>query len=220
MVDSGAPVASALLLVSAGAKDRHAGCSCGLAVLPLFISGAVRAWLWPRARGRIALTSREQAFLEAAGFAAARRAEWSRARSLAHRVLPAGASVLSARDGAPRLLGAPGLSISLSHEGAATAVAVRRGGRVAIDLARRLHARRLAVILSRLAPLGRGCDDPVRAWVALECALKLRRLSVYSLVGRSLALRRSGAGVEVAGLRAPVRVRLVEQGGLVLGVAW
>ncbi len=128
--------------------------------------------------------------------------------------------MLSARDGAPRLVGAPGLSISLSHEGAAVAVAVRRGGRVAVDLARRVHARRLGAVLARLGPLGRACDDPVRAWVALECALKLRRLSVYSLVGRSIALRRRGAAIAVAGLGAAVRVHFVERGGLVLGVAW
>lgn len=166
------------------------------------------------------LTAREQAFLESAGFSAPRRAEWSRARGAAHRVLPPGASVLSARDGAPRLIGAPGLSISLSHDGAAVAVALRRGGAVAVDLARRIHGRRLGAVLARLGPRGRACDDPVRAWVALECALKLRRLSVYSLVGRSLSLRRSGACVQVLGLRAAVRVRIVEQGGLVLGVAW
>lgn len=177
-------------------------------------------WLWPRVRSRAALTAREHAFLETSGFSSVRRTEWSRARAAAHRVLPTGASVLSAPDGAPRLVGAPGLSISLSHEGAAVAVAVRRGGQVAVDLARRIHARRLSVVLARLGPRGRGCDDPVRAWVALECALKLRRLSVYSLVGRSIALRRCGAAIRVSGLRAAVRVHFVERGGLVLGVAW
>lgn len=160
------------------------------------------------------LTPPERRFLAGAGFPPARRAEWIRGRRAAHQVLPAGTSVLTARDGAPVLRGVAGRGVSISHDGPWVAVATSGGARaVAIDVVPRAHAARLRPVLARLAPAGRAAvDDPVRAWAALECALKLRRISITAILDRRLGLRRRGRAVVVTGLGAPVRVRFATAG--------
>ncbi len=173
-----------------------------------------------------ALTPAERAALDPA-FGSARRAEWIRGRVAARRSLRRGlgaaadqAAVLADPDGAPRAVG-PGsvplpLALSLSHDGDWVAVAWRRGpAPVAVDLCAREHERRLPRILARVGArvgtrIGPGTAelDPCLAWAAVECALKLRRASVASLLEGQASVRRLAPGLlEVEGLGPPVRCR-------------
>jgi len=171
--------------------------------------------------GEEGLTPAERGELAAFAFGPRRRSEWVAGRLAAHRALarwlgPGAALGLSTEAcGAPRL-SADGPSISLSHDGAWVAVALSRKGRTAIDLCSREHAERLGPILRRLAlpDAGDGCQ----VWAALECALKLRRQGISSLLDRRLELERQGQKISVLGIGAPAKVEVASKPAYAL--AW
>jgi len=140
-----------------------------------------------------------------------RRDEWIRGRVALHRLLGPDVSVLADATGAPRIWGRCPLSqptplsgtkdlalvpvevaladsfVSLAHDGEWFAVAVADRA-VGIDLCLRVHGARVAKILAWLGVCGSPID-PVAAWAALEAVLKLRRLGIEELRGRTLELR-------------------------------
>ncbi|MBK7534277.1 MAG: hypothetical protein IPI49_02690 [Myxococcales bacterium] len=207
------------------ASQRRLGLPLVLARQPKALE--VRLWTRRFSAARRALTAQERGFLSNAGFDGPRRAEWVRGRVAAHHLLPAGASVLSSTSGAPRVVGTRGgsrsVSVSLSHEGQALAVAARVGGPVAVDVVPIAHAARLARVLERLRPRGAAAANPARAWAALECALKLRGRSITTVLGLRLGLWRRGDDILVTGVGPTVRVRFASAAGvgaLVVAVAW
>jgi hypothetical protein len=118
----------------------------------------------------------------------ARTDEWIRGRLAMHHVL-GGASVTTCDDGAPDYRPAPDAryrSVSLSHDGAWIAVAASERERVAIDLCALDHADRLGPILARL---GVTASEPCVAWASIECALKLRRRAIWSLLDGTIGVR-------------------------------
>jgi hypothetical protein len=177
------------------------------------------------------LTRAERRCLVDARFGARRRAEWIAGRVAARRALccllgddAMSVSVVTASNGAPRALGRPDLSISLSHDGAWVAVATsrrrRRSARVAIDLCAARHDDRVRRLLGRLSIDGIGAPlSPCATWAALECALKLGGLGIASLLDARLGLSRVDAGaVKVDGLGASVTVTVAETDSFAL--AW
>jgi 4'-phosphopantetheinyl transferase-like protein len=174
---------------------------------------------------RTGLTAAERDQLDRSAFCAARAREWTAGRVAAHRALAAHVapgcelSVLGDASGAPHVAGAD-LGISISHDGAWVAVAVG-DGRVAIDLCARQHDARLVRILDRL---GVASDaPPAVAWAALECALKLRRRGVWSLLDADLAIDLAtdlaiDREARVIGVGPPARVAWTQTGEYAL--AW
>ena len=165
------------------------------------------------------LTRTEQRCLIDARFGARRRSEWIAGRVAARRTLcrllgddGRSVSVVSASNGAPRALGRPDLSISLSHDGSWVAVATSRrrwgAARVAIDLCDARHDGRVRRLLARLSIDRTGTPlSPCATWAVLECALKLRGFGIASLLDARLGLSHVEAGtVEIAGLGAPATV--------------
>lgn len=152
------------------------------------------------------LTCAERAELLRLSLAGPRAAEWIAGRLAVHRLL-GDVDVVSAADGAPVVEQG---HVSISHDDAWVAVAADAGP-IGIDLCARVHATRVARILERL---GVATAAPLRAWTALECALKLRRLGVWTLLDRELAID----GDTVIGIGAPVRVTWHEARDYV--VAW
>jgi hypothetical protein len=145
-------------------------------------------------QSRDALSADERALLDRLGLSGAREREWIAGRAAVHRTIGHATSVLADDDGAPSR---DGWSVSLSHDADWVAVAAARDRRVAIDLCSVVHEARAARILTRL---GVCCDDPCRAWAALECALKLRHRGVWQLLDGTLAVsdgRVSGIGSDV-----------------------
>ena len=145
------------------------------------------------------LTAAEMRELVLLGYTGPRAAEWVAGRAAAHRVLGL-VDVLADADGAPRV--AAGV-LSLSHDDNWVAVATAPSGGIAVDLCSRTHAPRIATILQRLGIHG----DPCLTWAALECALKLRRQGVWTLVGARLAVEAAGPGAVVRGIGEDVEVR-------------
>jgi hypothetical protein len=176
---------------------------------------------------RESLSAGERRELERVQVRGPRRDEWIAGRLAARRALERrlggrarDVSVVVDPDGAPRVVGgAAPLAISLSHDAGRVAVALAPGaGRVAVDLCARTHARRLPAILSRLSVAG-GAPDACATWAALECALKLRRLSVTALLGARLELSRAGADrLRVSGLGADAVCRIATRADYAL--AW
>jgi hypothetical protein len=152
---------------------------------------------------REALTAAERAALDRLGLAGGRAREWIAGRCAARRVLGGGADVLVADDGAPHVAGSP-VAASLSHDGAWVAVACGTGG-VAVDLCARAHAPRLPRVLARLGVEAREAD-PCLVFAALECALKLRRRGVWSLLEGGLSVEGGGDRALVRGVGDDVRV--------------
>jgi hypothetical protein len=158
----------------------------------------------------------------------ARRVEWVRGRAALHRTFRAiardstGVSFVSSFDGAPLVIGRPGWSASLSHDGDHFAAAVGQIP-VGIDVCARSMADRAAAVTARLrrrflrAPRE---VDPICLWAVLEAALKVRRDSITSLLWKSIAVRNDGpTHVVVDGLGQSIRVRLFEAGRYALAVA-
>ena len=181
--------------------------------------------------GEELLTRAERRCLVDARFGVRRRAEWIAGRVAARRALcrllgdeAAPVSVISAPNGAPRALGRPDLSISLSHDGPWVAVATshrRRGWtRVAIDLCDARHDDRVRRLLERLSLDGIGGPlSPCATWAGLECVLKLRGLGISSLLDARLGLSHvEGGTVEIAGLGASATVTVAETESFAL--AW
>jgi hypothetical protein len=177
------------------------------------------------------LTRAERRCLVDARFGARRRAEWIAGRVAARRALgrllgddAPSVSVVSAPSGAPRALGRPDLSISLSHDGAWVAVAAtrrqRRRTRVAIDLCDARHEDRVRRLLGRLSIDGTGDPlSPCATWAALECILKLRRLGIASLLDARIGLSPVEADtVQISGLGASATVTRAETENFAL--AW
>jgi len=135
----------------------------------------VRVDVFTRAELDDRLTAAELRELQLLGYQGPRATEWVAARAAAHRVIGM-VDVLSEADGAPRV--AKG-ALSLSHDGDWVAVATAATGRVAVDICSRAHRERVAKVLRRLGVFG----DPCLAWAAIECALKLRRRGVWTLLG-------------------------------------
>jgi hypothetical protein len=169
------------------------------------------------------LTRAERRCLGDARLGARRRAEWIAGRVAARRALcrllgddAPSVSVISAPSGAPRALGRPDLSISLSHDGTWVAVATtrRRGRRtrVAIDLCDARHEDRVRRLLDRLSIDGTGDPlSPCATWAALECVLKLRGLGIACLLDARIGLSHVEAGTaRVSGLGASATVTLAE----------
>jgi hypothetical protein len=110
-------------------------------------------------------------------------------------------------------------SVSLSHDGRWFAVAVAPGRdlRIGVDLCRRVHAERLALILRRF--IKRGVQmDPVVQWAALECVLKMRGLGITTLMGSDARVRRSGRRVQVEGIGPSASLCVID--GPAFVVAW
>ena len=177
------------------------------------------------------LTRAERRCLADARFGARRRSEWIAGRVAARRTLfrllgddGRSVSVVSASNGAPRALGRPDLSISLSHDGAWVAVATSRrqgqSARVAIDLCDARHDGRVRRLLDRLSIDRAGTSlSPCAAWAALECALKLRGSGIACLLDARLGLSHVEDGtVESAGLGASATVTVAETESFAL--AW
>lgn len=120
------------------------------------------------------LTAAELRELHLLGYDGPRAAEWVAGRAAAHRVLGR-VDVLAEPDGAPRV--ATG-ALSLSHDGDWVAVATAPSGRVAVDVCARANREQVARVLRRLGVFG----DPCLTWAAIECALKLRRRGVWTLL--------------------------------------
>ena len=165
------------------------------------------------------LTDRERDNLDRLRHRGSRRDEWIAGRLAARRVLAGrlGAaaqdlSVLSDEDGAPRVTGgAVPLAISLSHDSGRFAVALAPGhGRVAVDVCDRVHARRLPAILRRLG-VSATHHDPCAIWAAIECALKLRRRAVTTLLGAPLNIAASADRIRVSGLGADAECQVASR---------
>ena len=156
------------------------------------------------------LTAAELRELHVLGLAGPRAAEWVAGRAAAHRLLGL-VDVLSAPDGAPRIASG---SLSLSHDGDWVAVATAPSGRVAVDLCARAHRERVATVLHRLGVYGDAC----MSWAAIECALKLRRRGVWTLLDRGMSVEPQGAGAVVRGIGDDVHVAWRSCGGYAL--AW
>ena len=152
------------------------------------------------------LTAAELRELHLLGYEGPRAAEWVAARSAAHRVVGM-IDVLAEADGAPRV---PKGALSLSHDGEWVAVATAASGRVAIDLCARGNREQVARVLRRLGVFG----DPCLSWAAIECALKLRRRGVWTLLGDGdagapdarVSVEAHGDGAIVRGIGDDVRV--------------
>jgi hypothetical protein len=170
--------------------------------------------------GEAGLTPAERQELAAFGFGPRRRSEWVAGRLAAQRALgmwlgPGAALGLSTEAcGAPRSSAG---SVSLSHDGSWVAVAFS-SGRAAIDLCSLAHAERLRPILRRLSLDEAGCH-PCEAWAALECALKLRREGIASLLDRRLGLERHARRIRVLGIGAPAEIEVALEPGYALGWA-
>ncbi|HUS28201.1 MAG TPA: hypothetical protein VMZ53_06820 [Kofleriaceae bacterium] len=157
------------------------------------------------------LPAAERRELHLLGFEGRRAAEWVAGRAAAHRVLGM-VDVLAESDGAPRVAGGAGGAsgaLSLSHDDEWVAVATAPSGRVAVDLCSRANRDQAAQVLRRLDVFG----DPCLAWAALECALKLRRRGVMTLLGDGpaeprghIVVEAQGAGATVRGIGADVHV--------------
>ena len=152
------------------------------------------------------LTAAEHRELARLALRGPRAAEWTAGRLAAHRML-GDVDVMSAPDGAPIVEHG---HVSISHDGDWIAVAAGADP-VAIDVCGVEHAARVAKILSRL---GIEPAAPLHAWTALECALKLRRLGIWTLLDRGVVV----GGSCVRGLGAPVHVAWRTEPGYV--VAW
>jgi hypothetical protein len=159
--------------------------------------------VWSRAEltaDRGQLTEHERDDLRRLALTGRRAEEWIAGRIAMHRVLGATTSVTTCDDGAPDYRPVPGAryqSVSLSHDGAWIAVAAAEGPEVAIDLCTLDHAERLGPILARLGVVA---SEPCVAWAAVECALKLRRRAIWSLLDGTIAVadgRVTGIGGEV-----------------------
>jgi hypothetical protein len=160
----------------------------------------------------------ERSWLEGAGQRPERRSDWIAGRLGLALLLPAGAHVLAADDGAPEVRGA-GWTASVSHEDGWVAVAARAGaGRIAVDLVPDSAAPAAARALARVRLSG-DADEPAAAWAALECAAKLRRVGVALLLDREVRLHRQGDRVLASGLGRMARVWLRRLPGAVLAVA-
>jgi 4'-phosphopantetheinyl transferase N-terminal domain len=152
------------------------------------------------------LTPLERRALTTAAFGPRRADEWIAGRMAAHRVLAdalgaraLGLSVINDDDGAPRVDGRADLAISLSHDGGAVAVAVAAGPgrRAAVDLCALGRAARVGGILRHLGLPARA-SHPCAIWAALECALKLQRRSVWSLLDARPRVREYGSALGVS----------------------
>jgi hypothetical protein len=152
------------------------------------------------------LTPLERRALTAAGFGPRRADEWIAGRMAAHRALAdalgaggRGLSVINDDDGSPRVDGRADLAISLSHDGAAVAVAVAvgPGRRASVDLCALGRAARVGGILRHLGMPARALH-PCAIWAALECALKLQRRSVWSLLDARPRVREDGSALGVS----------------------
>lgn len=150
------------------------------------------------------VTAAELRELQLLGYQGPRAAEWVAGRSAAHRVLGM-VDVLAEADGAPRVASG---ALSISHDAEWVAVATAPSGRVAVDVCARANRERVARVLQRLGVFG----DPCLTWAAIECALKLRRRGVWTLLGddsasrTSIAVEPQGAGAIVRGIGDDVRV--------------
>lgn len=149
------------------------------------------------------LTPAETRELHVLGYEGPRAAEWVAARAAAHRVVGM-IDVLTEADGAPSI--ATG-ALSLSHDGDWVAVATAASGRVAVDLCARANRDQAASVLHRLGVFG----DPCLSWAAIECALKLRRRGVMTLLGdssaeREVSIEPNDAGAVVRGIGDDVHV--------------
>ena len=147
----------------------------------------MRVDVFTRAELDDALTAAELRELHLLGYQGPRADEWVAARAAAHRVLGL-VDVLTEADGAPRV--ANGV-LSLSHDGHWVAVALAPSGRVAVDLCARTNRERCAKVLHRLGVYG----DPCMSWAGLECALKLRRRGVWTLLPDSSSIDSRGENV-------------------------
>ena len=147
--------------------------------------------VWSRAElgtDRGQLTEDERDDLNGLRLTGRRAEEWIAGRIAMHRVLGATTSVTTCADGAPDYRPPPGAryrSVSLSHDGAWIAVAAAEGPEDAIDLCTLDQATRLRPILARLGVVAR---EPCVAWAAIECALKLRRRAIWSLLDGTIAV--------------------------------
>jgi hypothetical protein len=208
-----------------GESPRHAGCIGPGLVIRIASDGQPRAALYVLPQGCVPddeerLAPAERACLLRLGLLAERRREWIRGRHAVRALLGAPrATLLADPDGAPRLEGAPA-SVSLAHEAGLLAVAVvgAAGRAVGVDLAVASQRPLAGRVLARL-----GIDagaEALETWVAVETALKLRRLGVAALLGRRVRVRRRGRRVTVTGLGAPADVVLVARDGLVVGWGW
>lgn len=183
----------------------------------MFVAVFERAGL---GEGEEMLTHQERRCLDDAGFGPRRRAEWIAGRVAARRALcswlgddTGAVSVVSTSNGAPRILGRPELSISLSHDGPWVAVAATHGpGRVAVDLCDCRYGDRVSRLLDRLAVNHNGARvSPCAAWAGLECTLKLRGLGIASLLDAQLMVSQVKPGVaQVSGLGVCATVNLAE----------
>ena len=159
----------------------------------------------------------EQSWLERAGHRPERRSDWIAGRLGLALLLPAGAHVLAAADGAPEVFGA-GWTASVSHEDGWVAVGARAGaGRIAVDLVPDSAAPAAARALARVRLSG-DAGSPAAAWAALECAAKLRRVGVAVFLDRDVRLARDGDRVAVDGLSRPAEVWLRRLPGALLAV--
>jgi phosphopantetheinyl transferase len=147
-----------------------------------------------------------------------RRRDWIAGRLGLALVLPAGAHVLAAADGAPQVVGAR-WAASVSHDDGWVAVAARPGrGRIGIDIVPDGAAPAAARALSRVR-LDGDAGEPAGCWAAVESSCKLRGVGVAVLLDRRVGLARRGDLVRVVGLGRPVRVLVRRLPGAVLAVA-
>ncbi len=162
-----------------------------------------------------ALTRAEAALVATRGFTPERRHAWIRGRALARHALGLTESVLVGDDGAPRVAG-DRWRVGFSHDGPWTAViACRslRAARVVTDVAACEPARAARALARVRVDAGRGVD-PVAAWSALECAIKLRGRHVGWLLDRRVAVAvAAGGALAVRGVGAPLVVRIARLSG-------
>jgi 4'-phosphopantetheinyl transferase EntD len=160
----------------------------------------------------------ERQWLERAQQRPERRTEWIAGRSGLALLLPAGAHVLAAADGAPQVVGAD-WAASVSHEDGWIAVAARPGrGRIGVDVVPDSAAPAAARALARVRSSG-DSGDPAADWAALECAAKLRRVGVAVLLDRPVRLALQRDHIRVDGLGRPARVSIRRLPGAVLALA-
>ena len=170
------------------------------------------------------LAPAERVELAALGFGPERRREWVAGRVAVRvaleRWLGAGATprgLTTEPCGAPRLSGREDSPVSLSHDGPWVAVALSARRRVAIDVCSRAHGERLGPILRRLALHAVGLH-PCQTWAAVECALKLRRRGITSVLDAAVTVEPRGRQVIVGGIGAPAAVAVTLEPSFAL--AW